>query len=145
MTLLVALHLLGAIVWVGGMFFALAVLRPSLAVLEPALRLALHREVFRRFFAIVWVVIPVMFATGLAMLFGFYDGFRGAPWTVHLMTVLGIVMTAVFLAIVRGPWRALQSPETNATAAASLTRIRTLVTVNLALGLLTAIVAVLNY
>jgi uncharacterized membrane protein len=61
------------------------------------------------------------------------------------MTVLGIVMTAVFLAIVRGPWRALQSPETAGTAAASLTRIRTLVTVNLALGLLTAIVAVLDY
>jgi uncharacterized membrane protein len=145
MTLLVALHLLGAIVWVGGMFFALAVLRPSLAVLEPALRLALHREVFRRFFGIVWVVIPVMFATGLAMLFAFYDGFGGAPWTVHLMTLLGIAMTGVFVAIVRGPWRAFRAPETDGAAAASLTRIRALVTVNLALGLLTAIVAVLDY
>lgn len=145
MTLLVALHLLGAIIWVGGMFFALAVLRPSLAVLEPALRLALHREVFRRFFAIVWVIIPVMFVTGLAMLYAFYDGFGGAPWTVHLMTALGIAMAAVFLAIVRGPWRALRAPETDGTAAASLRRIRTLVTVNLVLGLLTAIVAVLNY
>ena len=43
--LLLALHLLGAVIWVGGMAFALLVLRPSLAELEPAARLALHGRV----------------------------------------------------------------------------------------------------
>ena len=45
-----ALHILCIVVWVGGMFFALVVLRPSLAALEPAQRIALHNRVFRRFF-----------------------------------------------------------------------------------------------
>ena len=52
--LLKAIHLLGAAIWVGGMFFALLVLRPSLSVLEPPARLALHGAVFSRFFRIVW-------------------------------------------------------------------------------------------
>jgi len=64
--LLLALHLLGAVVWVGGMFFALLVLRPSLAVLEPPQRLALHMQVFRRFFLIVWHAMPAVIITGYA-------------------------------------------------------------------------------
>jgi len=40
--LVLALHILGAVVWVGGMFFALLVLRPGLSVLAPAQRLELQ-------------------------------------------------------------------------------------------------------
>ena len=53
-----AVHLLSAVIWVGGMFFAYLVLRPSLSVLEPAQRIALHQQVFRRFFLFVWHAIP---------------------------------------------------------------------------------------
>lgn len=48
------IHLLAAIVWVGGMFFAYMVLRPAaVEVLEPPARLRLWNVVFRRFFP--WV------------------------------------------------------------------------------------------
>ena len=40
MALLVALHVLAAVVWVGGMFFAYMVLRPAAGPLETAERLA---------------------------------------------------------------------------------------------------------
>ena len=35
MPLLIALHILAAVVWVGGIFFAYMVLRPSAGPLEP--------------------------------------------------------------------------------------------------------------
>ena len=45
------LHVLAALVWVGGMFFAWMVLRPAtVAALDGPARLRLWVEVFRRFF-----------------------------------------------------------------------------------------------
>jgi uncharacterized membrane protein len=138
---LLALHLLGAVVWVGGMAFALLVLRPSLSVLEPAQRLALHANVFRRFFLIVWHAMPVLLLTGYAMLFGVLGGFAGANWAVHLMHMLGLVMAAVFLVIFFGPWRAMRAAANPADAAAAVNRIRGLIQFNLVLGAVTVIVA----
>jgi len=139
-----ALHVLGAVVWVGGMFFALLVLRPSLAVLEPPQRLALHGQVFRRFFLIVWHIWPVMLLTGYALVFAGYGGFAYTLWTVHVMHALGLVMAAVFLAIYFGPWRAMRAALAagdRAAAAASVDRIRKLITLNLVLGLVTSGIA----
>ena len=46
-SLLLTLHLLAAVIWVGGMFFAYACLRPVAASLfEPPQRLTLWRSVF---------------------------------------------------------------------------------------------------
>lgn len=139
--LVLAAHLLAVTAWVGGMFYALAVLRPSLAVLEPPQRMALHLQAFRRFFLVVWHAMPVTLLTGYAMLFGVYGGFRGAPWTVHVMHGTGLVMAGVFAAIVFGPYAALKRQP----GPAPLGRIRTLITVNLALGALTIVVASLSH
>ena len=139
--LLLALHLLGAVVWVGGMLFALAVLRPSLAVLAPAQRLDLHRQVFRRFFLIVWHVMPVMLATGFAMIFVVYGGFSGLRWNVNVMMLLGLVMSGIFVGMYFGPWAALR----RGADPAPVDRIRRLVQLNLALGLIVVVVAALKY
>ena len=56
----ISLHVLAAIVWIGGMFFALLVLRPSAGPLEPPDRLALWRRVFARFFAWVWISLALL-------------------------------------------------------------------------------------
>lgn len=138
---MLALHLLGVVAWVGGMAFALMVLRPSLAVLEPATRLALHAEVFRRFFRLTWHVMPIVLISGYAMLFGAYGGFKGAPPAVHVMHLLGLVMTVIFLVIVFGPWRAMRAAGTAIERAAAAERIRGLVRVNLILGVVTVVVA----
>jgi len=54
------LHVLGAVIWVGGMFFAYMALRPAAAsLLEPAQRLPLWQETFRRFFFWVWLMGPI--------------------------------------------------------------------------------------
>ena len=139
-----ALHLLGAAIWVGGMFFALLVLRPSLAVLAPPQRLVLHGQVFRRFFRIIWHVMPIVILTGYALVFLGFGGFKGTPWTVHVMHLSGLVMAVIFAVTYFGPWAALRAAlvaDDGAAAAASVDRIRMLITVNLGLGLGTIAVA----
>ena len=57
MTLGLIIHSLAAVLWVGGMFFAYVVLRPSLQEWEALDRLKLWRGVFRRFFPWVWASV----------------------------------------------------------------------------------------
>jgi uncharacterized membrane protein len=51
----IALHPLGAVVWVGGMFVIYVCLRPALGTLEPPQRMRLMRVTFQKFFPWVWV------------------------------------------------------------------------------------------
>jgi uncharacterized membrane protein len=143
MTLLIALHILAAVVWVGGMFFAYMVLRPSAGPLEPPSRLALWQRVFGRFFPWVWVSIAVLLLSGYAMLFLRFGGFAGAAPHIHVMQLTGILMMLLFLHLYFVPWRRFaRAVETGALAeaAASLNQIRSIVAINLVLGLLTVAV-----
>ena len=97
-----ALHLLCAVLWVGGMFFAYVILRPSMAAIDAPQRMLLHTQVFKKFFLVVWHAMPLIIITGFVML-GFIDGMAGAPWQVHAMLGLGLLMAAIFLAIVFWP------------------------------------------
>ncbi len=139
-----AVHVLCAVIWVGGMFFAYVVLRPSLSVLEPVQRIALHTQVFRRFFLIVWHVMPLILLSGFAVLFLFYGGMAGVGWNVHLMLLLGLIMSAVFMLIVFGPYARFRRTTDRTTAIASIDRIRKLIGVNLVLGIVTVVVALLH-
>ncbi|WP_207537075.1 CopD family protein [Sabulicella rubraurantiaca] len=142
--LLYALHVFFAALWVGGMAFAILALRPSLAALEPAQRMALMGGTHRRFFVIVWHAMPIVLLSGYSLLLGYYGGFRGAGWHVHLMHMTGLLMAAVFLAVFFGPWkqmRAALAAGDQAGAAAANDRVRQLVTANLLLGTLTVLVA----
>ena len=143
MTMLVALHALAAVVWVGGMFFAYMVLRPSAGPLEPPLRLALWARVFGRFFPWVWASIAVLLVSGYAMLFLRFGGFAGAGLHIHVMQVTGLLMMLLFLHLFFAPWRRFsRAVETGAfqDAAASLDRIRRIVAINLVLGIVTVAV-----
>ncbi len=142
--LLYALHVLGAVLWVGGMAFAILALRPALATLEPPQRLAVQEGALGRFFRLIWHAMPVVLVSGWLLLFGWYGGFAGAGWHVHLMHLTALIMAGVFLAIVTGPWRAFRKAQAagdRPRAAGAGDRIRQLVTLNLALGLITVAVA----
>jgi uncharacterized membrane protein len=139
-----AVHVLCAVIWVGGMFFAYVVLRPSLSVLEPIQRIALHTQIFRRFFLIVWHVMPLILLSGFAALFGLFGGPATAPWNVSVMMLLGLIMSAVFLLIVFGPYARFRRSTDRTTIVASMDRIRKLIAVNLVLGIITVVVALLH-
>jgi len=136
-------HVWAAVVWVGGMFFALLALRPATAPLEPGPRLDLWSRVLARFFAWVFASIALLLLSGYGMVFGVLGGFAGAGLHVHIMQATGIIMMLVFLHVYFAPWRRFRAavarrdtPE----AARQLNQIRWIVTANLVLGLLTVAV-----
>jgi uncharacterized membrane protein len=138
MILALALHILAAVVWVGGMFFAHQVLRPSAAPLDPSIRLPLWERVFSRFFPRVWATIIVLLVSGYAMVFYGLGGFAGIGLHVNIMQGIGIVMILIFMHLFFAPWkgfrRALGAGDL-AAAGRNLDQIRVLVAVNLVLGL----------
>jgi len=133
-----------AVIWVGGMFFAYVVLRPSMSVLEPIQRIALHTQIYRRFFLVVWHAMPLILLSGFVVLFGFYGGMEFVGWNVHLMMLLGLIMSAVFLLIFFGPYARFRRTTDRTVAAASIDRIRKLIGINLVLGIVTVVVALLH-
>ncbi|MGD9502142.1 MAG: CopD family protein [Methyloceanibacter sp.] len=140
MAMLLALHVLAAVAWVGGMFFAYVVLRPAAGPLEPPVRLALWQRVFGRFFPWVWASIAILLASGYTMLFLGFGGFKGAGPHIHVMQATGIVMMLLFLHLFFAPWRRFSEAvkaEDFASAALSLNQIRRIVAINLVLGLIT--------
>ncbi len=145
MSIVFALHVLAAVIWVGGMFFAYIVLRPVAAtLLEPPTRLTLWMHVFQRFFPWVWGAILTLFITGLWLVFWGFNGFSGVGWKIHAMLSLGVVMTVLFSYLYFKPFKQLQqavSAELWPAAGVCLNRIRQLIAVNLALGLLVVIIA----
>ncbi len=143
MTTAVLLHILAAIVWIGGMFFAVVVLRPAAGPLEPPERLALWRRVFARFFAWVWLAIVVLLASGYWMIFAGFEGFAHLPLHVNLMHGIGWLMALIYVHLWFVPYKrfkaALDAGELPV-AAANLNQIRWIVTTNLALGLINAVI-----
>ena len=143
MILGLTLHILGAVVWVGGMFLAYMVLRPVTGTLEPPARLSLWRGVFERFFPWVWASIVALLLSGYGMLFLALGGFAGAGVHVHIMNLTGLVMMALFLHLYFAPWRRMQralDAGDNAAAAQQLGQIRMIVAINLGLGLITSVI-----
>src|SRR5215813_6469292 len=89
-----ALHIFGAVVWVGGMFAIYVCLRPALGTLEPPQRLRLMRVTFEKFFPWVWLAILLLLASGYWMLFTTFGGFAAASPYIHLMQMIGWLMNA---------------------------------------------------
>ncbi len=139
MNLMLFLHVLGVVVWVGGMFFAYMALRPVAAsVLEPPQRLTLWAGVFGKFFPWVWVSVVLILLSGLDMLMRV--GGAAAPHYVMTMLVLGVVMMLiyahVFFASYKKLKRAVGQQDWKAGGAA-LAKIRRLIGINLVIGLVT--------
>ena len=105
---LLLFHLLAAMAWIGGMFFAYFCLRPAAAeVLQPAQRLPLWTATFARFLPYTALAVAVLIASGLAMLL--QVGFRQAPTGWHVMFTLGLVMAAVFVFVYAALFPALRA------------------------------------
>lgn len=142
----ISLHMLSALVWVGGMFFAHMALRPAAAaVLEPPQRLTLWVRVFGRFFPWVWVSIVLLYGSGYWIIANIWNGMAQAPLYIHIMYGVGLLMMLIFVLIFFVPYRRLKqavAQEDWPAGGKHLALIRQLVTTNLTLGLLVSVVAV---
>ena len=141
---LLVLHLLAAMAWIGGMFFAYFCLRPSAAeVLEPPKRLPLWLATLERFLRYMSFAVLVVLGTGISMLLPV--GFKAAPVGWHVMFTVGLVMAAVYAYIhiaLLPKFRALCGSSTWPAAAQVLNSIRRLVALNLMLGIVAVVAAV---
>ncbi|PHS23928.1 MAG: hypothetical protein COA83_08905 [Methylophaga sp.] len=144
MPLAITLHLLAAVIWVGGMFFAYTALRPvAVAQFEPPARLTLWSAVFKRFFPWVIVSIVALLTSGFWMI-ALLGGMAEIGIHVHIMLVIGIIMILVFFHVYFNPFKKLKDSvitEDWPTGGAALNQIRKLILVNLALGLLVIVIA----
>lgn len=144
MKLSLMLHLLGVVVWVGGMFFAYMALRPAAAsLLDPPQRLPLWSATLKRFFGWVWGSVALVMGSGFYML-SVLGGAARVPIYVYLMLYIGTAMTMIFVYVYAAPFAALKRAVAEKNwkeGGAALNRIRIAVAINLGLGLLNIVVA----
>jgi uncharacterized membrane protein len=142
-TIALTLHILGAVVWVGGMFAAYVCLRPAAGALEAPQRLLLWRNFFAKFFPWVWISVLLLLASGYWMLLTTFGGMSGAPLYINLMQGIGWLMVLLFVWLFHGPWlkfkRAVDAKDWPV-AASRLNRIRQIIAVNLPLGLIVVVI-----
>ena len=147
MSFMKLIHLLAIVVWVGGMFFAYVVLRPSAAeVLQPPERLRLWDKVFSRFFNWVWLGIFLVLVSGFYMIY-LFGGFASLPLYINLMLLLGLVMMLIYVYVFFKcyvQFNRLVAKQAWPAAGAMLGTIRKLVGLNLSIGMLTIAVAIIG-
>ncbi len=133
--LLLFFHLAAAIVWMGGMVFMVAALRPpATALLQPPQRLPLMAAVLARFLLLAGVSVAVLLATGLALML---SGGAGAPPGWKAMAGIGIVMMLIYGHIVAAPFRALKravAAQDWPAGGKRMAQVTLLAKINLALG-----------
>jgi uncharacterized membrane protein len=144
---LLALHLLAATFWVGGMaamYFAART--AAAAVLPPPQRLAFMSAALTRFFRGVQAALAVIFASGIAMYF-LLGGFAGVHWRIYAMFGVAFVMAGLFDHARKRPLAALQRAVAASdwpAAGGRLNEIRRLVALNLGLGVAVYAIAIVG-
>jgi len=141
--LVLAVHLLGMATWLGGMAYALFVLRPSLILLDQTQRNSVHLQTLKRFFMLVWHAMPLVLISGWLMLGFRVGGFGNPDWHIQTMQALGLIMAILFATAYFGPFKKVQRalrPQP-----ATFDRIRSIISLNLLLGVLIVVVASLDH
>lgn len=141
--LAIPMHVLAAIAWVGGMFFAYVVLRPAAAGLEAPQRLTLWKGVFDLFFPWVWAAVFLLPMTGYWMVQMDMGGFRNVGLHVHVMHGIGLIMIGLFVYLYGGPYRRFAEAVAEGdwpAAGAGIAAIRRVVGINLILGVAAVVV-----
>ena len=98
-----ALHVVGVVLWIGGVAFVTTVLIPSIKqIAVPAEQLKLFEQLERRFALQARIVTVVTGLSGLYML-ALVDGWTRYQqlqfWWLHLMTLIWVVFTVVLFVL----------------------------------------------
>ncbi|QNT78872.1 CopD family protein [Entomobacter blattae] len=138
-SLILFLHILCMTLWIGGGFYAIYVLRPSLTLLEKTQQASVHLQTLKRFFFLLWHVIPLTLLSGWAMIIHI-GGFKNLYWPINAMQGLGLLMGIIFAIMFFGPYK--KTRRAIRPQPADFAKIRKLTILNILLGFLTILMAV---
>lgn len=99
-SLILFLHVLSAIVWIGGMIAVRFAIHHSMQnIAEPRIKLERTLENLQRFFNIVLPFIIILLITALLLVFGI--GFKDTPLNkfIHVKESVWLVMTIIFIIV----------------------------------------------
>lgn len=103
-SLVLALHIISIALWIGGIFYAVAILRPSLGLLDATQRNSIMLQTLARFFKGLTHAIPTALISGWLLILH-EGGFANVPWTVNAMQGFGILMALLFVRLYFGPYQ----------------------------------------
>ncbi|TLY31048.1 MAG: DUF4149 domain-containing protein [Nitrospirae bacterium] len=94
------LHILAAVIWIGGMLFLSLVAVPVLRQVDsPLLRADLFRKMAWRFRRLVWICLAVLILTGTVNVAFYGDTTQGSPYLKVLGIKLGLVAVLVAMGV----------------------------------------------
>jgi uncharacterized membrane protein len=142
-----ALHLLASSLWIGGIFFSHFAVRPALRErLDGQARIRIAISIFERFFPWVWVAIVALWVSGIWI--GILEARHQVALHVHIMAGIALIMTLIFAYLYAVPFQAMRIAVTHyenwRLAGAKLMVVRRWMLVNLVLGVLTVLDAVVG-
>ncbi len=106
-TIIVFLHILSAVVWVGGMIAIRVAVHPSLQIIDdPKLKLGKTLQIVGKLFKLVIPFIVILIITATLMAVGL--GFKGTDlyWLIHVKEAIWTIMTINFIYMFRQRSRA---------------------------------------
>jgi len=94
------LHILAAVIWIGGMLFLSLIAVPVLRRVDsPLLRRDLFRAMAQRFRRLVWICIAILIPTGIVNVLYYGNTAAGSPYMKVLHIKLGLVVFLVIMGL----------------------------------------------
>lgn len=145
--LVLAIHILAVIIWLGGLFFLVVVLGPSAKSLDAAAASSFWYGTLSRSLAWGWLSLALIVVTGVAMVFLVFGGYGYIPNIHRVNMAIGIPAIALYGYVYLVPWRqfsrAVRSND-RVVAAKKLRQVRTLLATILVLALSAAFTSALG-
>lgn len=144
MAIPLSMHVMAAIIWVGGMFLAYWVLRPAMESLDLPARVRLWMAILERFFSWIWVIAFLQPATGYWMIIHELGGFQNIGKHIIIMQVMGWMMIIIFIWVYLAPFGQMKEmikEELYPEAGMYMLKIRRIMLINLTLGSIVSILA----
>lgn len=136
--ILVVLHLLFALIWVGGMFYAVLIQHYAIQFLEAPKKIEYLVGALSRFFKWVWLSSIIVILSGWRLYMIIKAGGGDIQWHIHLMLSIGNIMFVIFVILYIFFFQKLKKAFLNKEfpiAAAILKKMRLIIITNLILGL----------
>ncbi len=132
--LMLWLHYLATVMWIGGMAFNILVLRPSMIVLDQNQRPILGTKVLKRFIIFAWLSITVLILTGVSITINriVFDDILSTTYGIVLLSKHLVTLIMIFIVT----WVSFVLSTKLAPFAPKPDTILTLARTNLSLGIL---------